>query len=68
MAAGEAFLALAGSVGWAIAGVSLVASGLLFWKSSSDKRHLEDVFTAILRNHRFQCLTIVWKFYLMEVC
>ncbi|MCJ0567721.1 hypothetical protein [Enterococcus cecorum] len=50
MAAGEAFLALAGPVGWAIAGVSLVASGLLFWKSSSDKKHLENVFTAI--SHR----------------
>lgn len=47
MAAGEAFLALAGPVGWAIAGVSLLASGLLFWKSSSDKKHLENVFTAI---------------------
>ena len=50
MAAGEAFLALAGPVGWAIAGVSLVASGLLFWKRSSDKKHLENVFTAI--SHR----------------
>lgn len=50
MVAGEAFLALAGPVGWAIAGVSLVASGLLFWKSSSDKKHLENVFTAI--SHR----------------
>ena len=50
MAAGEAFLALAGPVGWAIAGVSLVASGLLFWKSSSDKKRLENVFTAI--SHR----------------
>lgn len=50
MAAGEAFLALAGPVGWAIAGVSLVASGLIFWKSKSDKKHLENVFTAI--SHR----------------
>ncbi len=41
MAAGEAFLALAGPVGWAIAGVSLVVSGLFFWKSSSDKKRLE---------------------------
>ena len=48
MAAGEAFLALAGPVGWAIAGVSLIASGLFFWKSSSDKKHLESVFTACL--------------------
>ena len=47
MAAGEAFLALAGPVGWAIAGVSLVACVLLFWKSTSDKKHLENVFTAI---------------------
>lgn len=47
MAAGETFLALAGPVGWAIAGVSLVASVLLLWKSTSDKKHLEDVFTAI---------------------
>ena len=47
MAAGEAFLALAGPVGWAIAGVSLIASRLFFWKSSSDKKHLESVFTAI---------------------
>ena len=47
MAAGEAFLALAGPVGWAIAGISLVAVVLLFWKSTSDKKHLENVFTAI---------------------
>lgn len=47
MAAGEAFLALAGPIGWAIAGVSLVASGWIFWKSSSNKKHLENVFTAI---------------------
>ena len=47
MAAGEAFLALAGPIGWAIAGVFLIASGLLFWKSSSDKKHLENVFIAI---------------------
>lgn len=47
MAAGNAFLALAGPVGWAIAGVSLLASGLIFWKSKSDKNHLENVFIAI---------------------
>ena len=47
MAAGNAFLALAGPVGWAIAGVSLLASGLTFWKSKSDKNHLENVFIAI---------------------
>lgn len=47
MAAGEAFLALAGPVGWAIAGIFLVASGLLFWKNKKDKKRLENVFTAI---------------------
>lgn len=47
MAAGEAFLALAGPIGWAIAGVALLTSGLLMWKSMSDKKHIEDVFTLI---------------------
>lgn len=47
MAAGEAFLALAGPVGWAIAGVALLVSGLMFWKTKTDKGHIEDVFTSI---------------------
>lgn len=47
MAAGEAFLALAGPVGWAIAGVALLSSGLMFWKAMSDKNRLERVFTLI---------------------
>jgi len=47
MAAGNALLALAGPVGIAIAGVALVCSGLMFWKASTDKKHLEDVFSAI---------------------
>lgn len=47
MAAGNAFLTLAGPVGWAIAGVALVASGLMFWKSSSDKKRIENIFTLI---------------------
>lgn len=50
MAAGQAFIALAGPVGWAIAGITLVSSTLLFWKSSSDKKTLENVFIAI--SHR----------------
>ena len=37
MAAGEAFLALAGPVGWAIAGVALLVSGLMLWKTKTDK-------------------------------
>ena len=47
MAAGGAFLALAGPIGWAIAGVALLTSGILMWKSLSDKKHIEDVFTLI---------------------
>lgn len=47
MAAGEAFLALTGPVGWAIAGIALISSGLLFWKGKSDQNRLEDIFTLI---------------------
>lgn len=47
MAAGEAFLALAGPIGWAIAGVALLASGLMFWKTKTDKGNIEAVFTSI---------------------
>lgn len=47
MAVGEAFLALAGPVGWAIAGVALITSGIFFWKTKSDQKHIEDVFKAI---------------------
>ena len=45
--AGEAFLALAGPIGWAIAGVALLASGLAIWKTVSDKKQIEAVFTSI---------------------
>ena len=47
MAAGNAFLALAGPVGWAIAGVALLTSGIFFWKTKSDQKHIEDIFTII---------------------
>lgn len=47
MAAGSAFLALAGPVGWTIAGVSIVASGLMFFKTNSDKERLENTYTLI---------------------
>lgn len=47
MAAGSAFLALAGPVGWAIAGVSVIASGLIFFKTKSDKERLENIYTLI---------------------
>ena len=47
MAAGSAFLALAGPVGWTIAGVSILASGLMFFKTNSDKERLENTYTLI---------------------
>lgn len=47
MAAGNAFLALAGPVGWAIAGIALLGSGFLFWKTKSDQNRLENIFTLI---------------------
>lgn len=47
MAAGNAILALAGPIGWAIAGVALLSGGLLFWKAKCDKTHIEDIFTLI---------------------
>lgn len=50
MAAGQAFLTMAGPAGLAIAAISLLASGLLFWKNNKDKNHLENLFAAI--SHR----------------
>ena len=47
MAAGEAFLALAGPVGWAFAGASLITSTIILWKGVSDKKQIEYMFTAI---------------------
>lgn len=47
IAAGSAFLSLAGPVGWAIAGVSILASGLMFFKTKSDKERLENIYTHI---------------------
>lgn len=47
MAAGNALLAMAGPIGWSIATVAIIGSGLLFWKSKSDKEHLESVFVTI---------------------
>lgn len=37
MAAGQALLTLAGPVGWAIAGVSLIGTGVFYFKAEEDK-------------------------------
>ena len=47
MAGGTALLALAGPVGWSIAGVAILGSGLMFWKTRSNKKRLENVFLSI---------------------
>lgn len=47
MAAGEAFLALMGPVGLAIAGFGIIAGGLLFWKNKNDQKCLENLFMRI---------------------
>ncbi len=47
MAAGNALLALAGPIGWTIAGVSLLTSCLMFFKTKSAKQRLENIYTLI---------------------
>lgn len=47
MAAGEAFLAMAGPVGWAIAGAALLASGLFYFINKSKNNRLQNIFTLI---------------------
>lgn len=47
MAVGEAFLSLAGPVGWALAGVALLTSGVMSLKTKTDQKHIESVFTSI---------------------
>lgn len=52
MAAGSALLALAGPVGWTIAGLAFAGSGILFWKTKKDKDAIEKLF--LLINERDQ--------------
>ena len=49
MAVGSSFLALAGPVGWAIAGVSLLTSGLFMLKSRKEKQRIEDIYILICK-------------------
>ncbi len=47
MAAGEAFLAMAGPAGWAIAGAALVGSAALFLKSRGERKRLNRIFVLV---------------------
>ncbi len=47
MVAGEALLALAGPVGWSIAAVAVLSSGVMLIKNVQDKKRLEELFTLI---------------------
>ncbi len=47
MAAGEALLALAGPIGWAIAGAAILASGVFFFVNKSRNDRLQNIFTLI---------------------
>lgn len=60
MAAGNALLALAGPVGWTIAGLSLLGSGIFFLKSLNDKKKLENIFLLVsLRDEKKYEMAIV---------
>lgn len=55
MAAGSAFLALAGTVGWAVAGLAFVTSGILFLRSKHNKERLENIYTLISERDTRSC-------------
>ncbi len=47
MAAGKALLALAGPIGWSIAAVSLISSGIRLWFKIKEKQRLEEIYTLV---------------------
>ncbi|WP_314394145.1 hypothetical protein [uncultured Abiotrophia sp.] len=47
MVAGQALLALAGPVGWAIAGLSVVASGIFLFMGQGEKNRLDNIYRDI---------------------
>lgn len=51
--AGKALIATAGPVGWTIAGVALIGSGLMFLKTKSDKSKLENLFLQISKRDQY---------------
>ena len=53
MAAGRLLLMLAGPVGWAIEGVSLMASGVLVWKNISDRNRVISIYEAVYKRDTY---------------
>ena len=50
IAAGEALLALAGPIGWGIAGLSVLCAGFFYWSAKNEKETLENMFIKISSN------------------
>ena len=50
IAAGEALLALAGPIGWGIAGLSVLCAGVFYLSAKNEKETLENIFIKILSN------------------
>lgn len=60
MVAGNLLLAIAGPVGWAVAGIALLSGGGLFLKARNEKEQLENIFTLIsIRDTKSYHLAIV---------
>ncbi len=60
IAAGKVFLALAGPIGWSIAGATVLVSGVLFWRTKSKQKCIEKIFYIISeRDERKYKLAIV---------
>ena len=60
MATGSAFLALAGPVGWAIAGVYLLGGTILFFNAKNDQERLEEIYSLIsIRDEKKYTLAVV---------
>ena len=47
IAAGKALLAMAGPVGWAVAGIAFISGGIAFLVNRNDHKIIEEVFTLI---------------------
>ena len=62
VAAGEALLALAGPIGWSIAGISMLATGIIFLKKRGDNKRLERISIDICNRD-----LIVYKTALVEL-